>query len=141
MIETLIQQYLAPVVLWFIGLFTLAEWRAFVLLIAVTISATHTVKLVWRLSPVRGGSHGQVNLASAIIGFSAAPFVWPSGFSWWIPAVLAGPVSVLVFKISFWTLKKFMPGFAATLNMDRRKEDMGPPPDGIGPRRKEDKDP
>ena len=66
--------------------------------------------------------------------------MWPPGFSWWIPAVLAGPAAVLTFKLAFWLLKKFIPDFAATLNMDRRKQDMGPPPNGVGPRREEDKD-
>lgn len=140
MIDALIQQYLVPVVLWFVGLLTPSEWRSFVLLIGVTIAATHTVKVAWRLSPLRGGSHSQVYLASAVIGFAAAPFMWPSGLSWWVPAIMAGPVAALVFKVAFAILKRFVPDFAASLNMDRRKQDLGPPPDGV-PRRKEDQAP
>lgn len=137
MIETLIQQ-LSPVVLWFVGLFTPAEWRSFILLICVTIAGTHTIKVVWRRSRLRGGSHTDVYIISALLGAVSAYFLWPSGFSWWVPAILAGPASALAFKAVFFLVKKLSPGLAATLNLDRRKRDAGPP--GGFPRRATDED-
>lgn len=131
MIETLLQQYLAPVAAWFAGLFTPAEWKAFILLIGVTISATHTAKIVWRLAPVPGPAHAHVYLLSAALGFAAAPFIWPPGFNWWIPGVLAGPCAALAFKAGFFVLKKFAPGLAAALNADRRRDRMAAAPGGI----------
>lgn len=138
MIETLIQQYLSPVALWVVGLFAPAEWKAFILLICVTIAGTHTIKVVWRRSPLRGGSHTDVYIISALLGAVSAYFLWPVGFSWWVPAILAGPASALVFKAVFFLIKKLSPGLAATLNLDRRKRDAGPP--GGFPRRTTDKD-
>lgn len=129
MIETPVQQYLATVVEWLAGLFTPAEWKAFVLLIGVTISSTHTAKIVWRLAPVPGPRDSQVYLVSAVIGFTAAAFIWPAGFSWWVPGVLAGPSAALIFKAGFFVLKKFAPELAAALNADRRREDSEPPCD------------
>lgn len=137
MVETLIQ-YLSPVVLWFVGLFTPAEWKAFILLICVTIAGTHTIKTVWRRGPMRGGSHAHVYVISVVLGAISAFFLWPEGFSWWVPAVLAGPTSALVFKVAFFLIKKFSPGLAATLNLDRRKRDIGPP--GGFPRRPSDRE-
>jgi hypothetical protein len=127
MLETLIQQYLAPVVSWLTGLFTAAEWKAFVLLIGVTLSGTHTIKIIWRLGPMRGPTHRHVYLASAGFGFVAAAFLWPAGYSWWIPGVLAGPVAAVAFKLGFYFIKRFAPGLAATLNADRRRRQHSPP--------------
>lgn len=138
MIETLIQQYLSPVALWFVGLFTPAEWKAFILLICVTIAGTHTIKVVWRRSHLRGGSHTDVYIISALLGAVSAYFLWPQGFSWWVPAILAGPASALAFKAAFFLIKKLSPDLAATLNLDRRKRDAGPP--GGFPRRATDED-
>jgi len=138
MIETLLQQYIVPLVVWFVSLFTAAEWRAFVLLIGVTLAATHTIKIAWRLSPYRGSTHGQVYLASAFVGFMSAPFIWPPGFSWWIPAVMAGPAAALTFKVAFYFLKKFAPDAANIVNVERRLREQGPP--GGFPRRKSDKE-
>lgn len=138
MIETLIQQYLSPVVMWLVGLFAPVEWRAFILLICVTVAGTHTIKVVWRRSHLRGGSHADVYLVSALLGAVSAYFLWPAGFSWWVPAILAGPASALVFKAVFFLIKKFSPGLAATLNLERRKRDIGPP--GGFPRRPSDKE-
>ncbi len=140
MIETIIQQYLSPVALWFVGLFSPAEWKAFILLICVTIAGTHTIKVAWRRSHLRGGSHADVYIISALLGAVSAYFLWPVGFSWWVPAILAGPASAMAFKLAFFLIKKLSPGLAATLNLDRRKQDLGPPPDGV-PRRKEDAEP
>lgn len=125
--ESMIQQYLSPVVLWFVGLFSPAEWKAFILLICVTIAGTHTIKVVWRRSHLRGGSHTDVYLISALLGAVSAYFLWPAGFSWWVPAILAGPASALAFKAAFFLIKKLSPGLATTLNLDRRKRDAGPP--------------
>lgn len=127
MIETLIQQYLAPVAGWFVGLFTPAEWKAFMLLIGVTLAGTHTLKLFWRRGKLRGPSHRQVYLLSAAIGFFAAWPIWPAGFAWWIPGVLAGPVSALLFKAGYYLLRRFAPGLANALNANRRHLAAGPP--------------
>jgi len=135
MIEAL-QQYLAPAAQWLVGLFSPAEWKAFILLIAVTIAGTHTIKLAWRRSSLRGGSHLDVYIVSALLGAVSAYFLWPPGFSWWIPAILAGPSAALVFKVAFFAVKKFAPGLAASINADRRRRDIGPP--GGFPRREGD---
>jgi hypothetical protein len=127
MLETLLQQYLAPLAQWVAGLFTPAEWKAFVLLIAVTLAATHTIKVIWRLAPISGPSHRQVYLVTAGIGFLVAWPIWPAGFDWWIPGVLAGPAAALAFKAGFYLIKKFAPGMAAAINADRRRREVGPP--------------
>jgi hypothetical protein len=135
MIDPLIQQYIIPVLMWIAGLFTSAEWRSFLLIVGITIAATHTIKIAWRHSPLRGGSPGHLYLISAVIGFMASGILWPT-MNWWIPGIIAGPASALIFKIAFSLLKRFVPGFAAKLNMERRKQVLGPPPGGV--RRKED---
>lgn len=135
MIETILQQYIAPMVSWFFALFTPQEWRAFVLLIGVTLAATHTIKIAWRLSPLRGSSHGHLYLVSALVGFLSAPFIWPPELSWWVPAVMAGPVAAIVFKVAFYFLKKLSPGLANVVNIERRQRDIGPPAYGTQTRK------
>lgn len=141
-IGQLIQQYLIPVVQWFVALFTPAEWKAFVLLIAGTMAATQIVKVGWRLLPIPADRltyrHSLLYLITCAVAFAGAALVWPPGFSWWIPGVIAGPASALTFKIGFSLLKKFAPDAAAGFNADRRRADFGPP--GGLPRRKTDAD-
>lgn len=121
-----------------IGLFTPQEWKALIWLMVITLAATHTIKVAWRLSPIRGASNGAVYLVAAVIGFAAAYFVWPShSVPWYMAGVTAGPASNIVFRIAFALLNKFLPGVASSINFDRRKQDVGAP-GGIGGR-KEDK--
>ena len=124
---------------WFIGLFSQNEWRAFIWLILATMAATHTIKVSWRLSPFKGGGHGQIYLISAVAALWLAYFIWPSnGIGlWWIAGLMASPAANLAFKLGFGILKRYMPDLAATVNLDRRKV-WGLPPEGRGPRRKED---
>ena len=124
---TFITQYIGTIATWFVGLFTPAEWKAFILLIGVTLAATHTIKIAVRLSNFRGGSHAHVYMISAIVGFISAPFIWPTGFSWWVPAVLAGPASAIVFKLVFFIIKKYAPGLASNINAERRRNEKTPP--------------
>ena len=121
-----------------IGLFSPAEWKALIWLMVITLAATHTIKVAWRLSPIRGASNGAVYLIAAVVGFVSAYFIWPSqSVPWFIAGVTAGPASNVAFKIAFALLEKFLPGVSSAVNFDRRKADSGAPPDGI-PRRKED---
>ncbi len=140
--DAMINQYLVPVVQWFAGLFTPGEWKAFVLLLAVTMAVTQIVKVGWRVLPIPADRltyrHSLLYLITCAVSFIGAPFIWPTGFSWWIPGVIGGPASALVFKIGFSLLRKFAPDMAASINADRRRVDRGPP-GGIA-RRKTDKE-
>lgn len=128
---SVIQQYLAPLVQWFAALFTPAEWKAFVLLIAVTMAVTQIVKVGWRVLPIPADRltyrHSILYLLTCATAFIAAALIWPPGFSWWIPGVIGGPASALTFKVGFALLRKFAPEVAASINADRRRDDRGPP--------------
>ena len=126
-----------PIVIWFLGLFTIDEWRAFIWLIIATLAATHTVKVIWRRLPIAGGGHGHVALLAAVSSMVLAYFIWPkeSGM-WWIAGIVCGPASNLTFKLGFGLLKRYMPDLAATVNLDRRKDTMPIPPTGSPERRK-----
>jgi len=136
MIEALIQQYLS----WFVGLFTPAEWKAFVLLLAVTIAATQIVKVGWRILPIPADRltyrHSVLYLVTCLVAIVIAVAIWPPGFNWWVPGIIAGPTSAVVFKTGFAVLRKFAPEVAASFNADRRRDDRGPP--GGFPRRRGD---
>lgn len=131
MIESLIQQYLAPVAQWFAGLFTPAEWKSFILLIAVTMALTQIVKVGWRILPIPADRltyrHSLLYLITCATSLVGAAFIWPPALSWWIPGVIGGPAAALTFKIGFSLLRKFAPDVAASLNADRRRTDLGPP--------------
>ena len=121
---------------WFLGLFTTAEWRAFIWLILATLAAVQTLKLVWRYSPITGGGHGHVAILAAVSSMVLAYFIWPAGSGSWIVAgIVGGPASNLTFKLGFGLLKRYMPDLAATVNLDRR-EVWGLPPQGTPERRK-----
>lgn len=139
MIESIFQQYLVPAAL---ALFTVAEWKAFVLLIAVTMATTQIVKVGWRVLPIPADRftyrHSILYLITCGTSLLGAPFIWPAGFIWWIPGVIGGPIAALTFKLGFALLRKFSPDVAASFNADRRREDRGPP--GGFPRRKTDKE-
>lgn len=123
-----------------IGLLTPKEWEALLWLMACTLAATQTLKVIWRLSPLRGGGHGGVNSIAAISGMASAIMVWPAGETapWYVAGIIAGPASIVVFKIGFGLLNKFLPGVAATMNADRRKVETGPPPETIERRKTDD---
>ena len=122
---------------WFLGLFTTAEWRAFIWLILATLAAVQTLKLVWRYSPITGGGHGHVAILAAVSSMVLAYFIWPAGSGSWIVAgIVGGPASNLTFKLGFGLLKRYMPDLAATVNLDRRKDMMPIPPVGSPERRK-----
>lgn len=126
------------IIQWILGLLTQAEWRAIAWLLMVTLAGTHTLKVLWRLSPWPGGSHGHVHLMSAAVAFTASFFVWPAGLvPWWIAGIVGGPASNIAFKAGFALLKRFTPDLAATVNMDRRKV-WGLPPKDRQPWRKDD---
>ncbi len=132
MIESMIQQYLAPAVQWFFGLFAPAEWKAFVLLVGVTLVVTQVIKFTWRILPFlpmdRLTYRREVMyLITVGVGFVFAWPIWPDGFSWWIPGILSGTVAAFLFKAAFFYLKKFAPDFATSFNADRRRADRGPP--------------
>jgi|SRR3990167_1236056 len=123
---------------WFMALFTDAEWRAMAWLLLVTLAATHTLKIVWRRSPVPGGGGQQVALIAVILSVAFSYFLWPAnGVPWWIAGIVGGPASNIAFMAGFALIKKLAPDIAATLNGDRRKL-WGLPPKDRKPRRKED---
>ena len=104
------------------GLFTPAECKAMVWLIIITLACTHTIKVLWRFCPVRGGSHGQVYLVSAVVALVASYFVWPPiEGQWWTAGIVAGPASNIMFKLALAALKKIWPEGAAAINFERRR--------------------
>ena len=124
-----------------LNLFTAAEWRNMVWLLACTLAITHLLKVLWRLSPIKGGGDASVQILAIVSGFLAAYMLWPPASGpWYVAGVIAGPASSVAFKFVFAALNKFSPGFASAINFDRRKEDLGAPPDGV-PRRNGDKQP
>lgn len=141
MLETLIQQYIAPVAQWILGLLTPAEWSALVWLVAGTFMFTHFAKIAWRLLPIAGGGNNNaIHLMAGIIGLLIAWAVWPtSGYApWWIAGPVAGGGGAIgVFKGFYPVLSFFFPRLAAAFNADRRECDVGPP-GGIS-RRSEDR--
>lgn len=129
---SVIQQYLAPLVQWFAALFTPAEWKLFVvngwrflLLLGLTLAATHTIKVLWRKSHWRGGGHGHTNVVALVVSYPLAFLVWKEGSSFAIPAILGGPSAILTFKVAFAWLKRKHPELAAEINFDRRGTDRG----------------
>ena len=127
-----------PIIIWFLDLFSISEWRAFIWLILATLGATHSIKLAWRHLPLAGGGHGHVALLAAVSSMVLAYFIWPAGSGSWIVAgIVGGPAANLTFKLGFGLLKRYMPDLAATVNLDRRKV-WGLPPKDRKPWRKED---
>lgn len=141
MLETILQQHVVPIIQWFISLFTPAEWKAFVLVVFVTIAVTQMIKVGWRLLPIPADhltyQPSILYLISCAVAFICAAFIWPKGFNWWIPGLISGPAAAFLFKVGFAIIKKAAPDIAASFNADRRREDLGPQPDSIG--RKTDK--
>lgn len=137
---TFIQQYIGTIASWVIALFTPAEWKAFVLLICVTMAVTQIVKAGWRILPIPADQLtyklSVLYLITCAVSFISAAYIWPPGVSWWIPGVIGGPASALTFKLGFSVIRKFAPDMAAGFNADRRRQDRGPP-GGIA-RRKND---
>ena len=123
-----------------INLLTPKEWEALLWLMACTLAATQTVKVLWRLSPIRGGGHIGVNVIATFTGMASAFAVWPANETapWYVAGVIAGPASSLVFKIAFSLIKKFFPDTAAAINADRRRTEMGPPPETVERRKTDD---
>ncbi len=123
---------------WFLSLFSAMEMRAFIWLILATLAFTHTAKIAWRYSPLKGGGHAQIALISAVAGMCLAYFIWPPIGSgpFWVVGLVAGPASNIAFKLGFGILKRYMPDLAATVNLDRRKDMMPIPPVGSPERRK-----
>ena len=140
--ENIIQRYFDPAAQWLFGLFTTQEWKALILILLVTISITQLVKVGWRLLPIPADRLTYMNsimyLITSVISMSSAFFIWPPGLSWWIPGVILGPASALVFKIGFSLFRKYAPDIAAGFNADRRRNDVDPP-DGFL-KRKTDKE-
>ena len=118
-----------PIIERIIGLFSPAEWKAIIWLLLSTIAATHTLKIVWRLSPLSGGGHKSVQLIAVAAGFLSAFFVWPATGTvpWFVAGVVAGPASSAVFWAAFGLLKKYMPSVAEMVNADRRTPGPGGP--------------
>lgn len=114
------------------------EWKALLILFVAIIAATQTIKVVWRILPIPGGGdHTSINLIAAVIAFPLAFAIWPPGFtSWVVIAIIAGPLSVFLFKLAFGLLRMFLPSVAATVNFDRRKDVHPLPPTGVEERRK-----
>lgn len=136
MLETILS-WVPIIFAWFVSLFTPEEWQAFALLIAATISATHTFKVLWRLSPLPGGGALGVNVLASILGFVFALLLWPDPTNWIAIGFIAGPASILIFKIAFGFLKRYLPGVARGLNLDRRSASTPLRPVGVhGERRR-----
>lgn len=130
-----VPQWVVEILNGFGRLFSPSEWKAIVVIMVATIAGTHTAKIIWRLSPLKGCSGACINLLAAALGFILSFFVWPNG-NWWVYGIIAGPLAIFAFKFFFALLKNFAPRFAAFLNADRRSDDMPLPPVGLGERRK-----
>lgn len=131
-----------PIIERALSLFTPAEWRTFIWLVVSTLGVTHLLKGLWRLCPVKGGGSKGVQLISLLSGFVAAYMMWPAGtIPWYVAGLIAGPAANILFKVAFATLTKLAPDVAGAINFDRRKENLGAPPEDVGPRRKEDAKP
>src|SRR3990172_5689024 len=108
-----------------INLFTPDEWRSVIWLLLRTLALTHTLKVLWRLSPVRGGGDGGVQLIAIASGFIAAFLLWPEASGpWYVAGIIAGPASSLAFKATFAALSKFSPGIAAALHLWQKPEQV-----------------
>jgi hypothetical protein len=144
MIDALIQTYIAPVVLWFVGLLTPKEWLALLWLVLGTFMFVHFAKLAWRLLPIPGGgNHDAIHVLAGVIGAILAYSLWPetSAAPWWIVGPTAGGGGAIgVFKAFFPVLSMISPRLARAFNGDRRKLELGPPPATPG-RRKDDQTP
>ena len=128
--ENLIQRYFDPAVQWLFGLFTTQEWKSIILLLLVIMALTQIVKVGWRILPIPADRLTYMNsimyLITCVISMVCAPFIWPPGLNWWIPGVIGGPASAVVFKIGFSILKKYAPDIAAGFNADRRSNEASP---------------
>lgn len=107
---------------WFAALFTNVEWRVLILLVATTLGLTQTIKVAWRLLPIPGGGNRTwINLIAAVIGLTLSLLLWPGEFLVRMSVgFIIGPLAVLLFKIGFGLLKKYLPSVAARVNVDRR---------------------
>jgi hypothetical protein len=115
-----------------LNLFTTTEWRTVIWLLLCTLALTHTLKVLWRLSPVKGGGDGAVQLIAIAAGFLSAYMLWPEASGpWYVAGIIAGPASSVAFKFVFAALNKLSPAIASAVNFDRRKEDTSPPPNGV----------
>ena len=108
---------------WLLALITPAEWSGLLWLLVATLTATHTVKVTWRLIPaIPGtGTAGQLSAVSAVLSLGISYFIWPgaSTVPWWLAGVIGGPLSNYAFKIINAVLKKFAPDIAAFVNADK----------------------
>ena len=129
-----------PIIERVIALFTASEWKAIILLMLCTMALTQTVKVFWRRSPIKGGGNIGVNAIAAITGLASAYMVWPSvtTIPWYAAGIIAGPASIVMFKIWFGLLTKFFPTAAGILNSDRRKSTESPPPNDVERRKTDD---
>lgn len=126
-----------PILQWFMGLFTAAEWRAMAWLLIATLAATHTAKIAWRRSPVPGGYGWQIEILSGGLSIALAYFLWPAdSVPFWIAGMVGGAAATLAFKAGFAVLKRHAPDIAAVLNAERREVVGGLPPEGVPERRK-----
>lgn len=135
--EIPIPQWIIDIVLWFVALFTPAEWKAMVLLILVTLCGTQVVKIVWRALPFTVGGHkALVNLFAVGVGYLAAWKLWAGPSPWWLIGLIPGPLAITLFKSFFPMVQWLLPGLARILNADRRRDPYGLPPMGVGERRR-----
>lgn len=112
-----------------LSLFTTAEWRIVIWLLLCTVALTHIIKVLWRLSPVKGGGNGSVQIIAIVSGFLSAFMLWPATSGpWYVAGIIVGPASSYVFKVGFALLSKLSPDLAAALNFERRRLVLGPPP-------------
>lgn len=139
MIEALLQQYLVPGLQFIAALFTPAEWKAFFLLVCVTMAVTQIAKVGWRVLPIPADrltyKAPVLYLIACVASAVVAKPLWPEGFSWWVAGVIGGPASAVSFKLIFALFRKFAPDLAAGFNADRRRNNF-PPPGGIERRKK-----
>jgi hypothetical protein len=129
------------------ALFTTDEWKSLVVLVVATLCATQTGKIIWRRIPwTSGGASAAINLTAAIAGVALAYLVWPvmahDNIPWVVPGLMAGPFSILAFKVLNWALQKYAPELARFINGDRRRpgdrrRTAGVAPGGAPERREE----
>lgn len=139
-LNLMFQQYVVPLFKWIEALLTPAEWSAVFLLLLGTLVATHILKMLWRISPLKGDRrHALINLSAVIVGTLLGSVLWPDkGHApWWFAGfVFGGGGSIATWKMAWPIFATVFPSVASKVNLERRRSDNPVPPDGVAERRK-----
>jgi len=104
-------------------LFTGGEWKAFLLLILLTFSTTELAKRIHRKFLCRYGKQ-EIWLEAFIFGAFWSYVIWPAASTtvWYIPGIIAGPVTSALHRGVLGWMKSKYPATHAAITGDRRKK-------------------